>query len=100
MWVVRWEDISNKMVQEITDKTVGTVWLRRWHLSKDLNNINKRIYQENISPEYSLEGLMLRLKLLYFGHLIQRANSLEKTKMLGKTEIRRRRGVTEDELVR
>ena len=46
-----------EMVQEITDKTVGTVWLRRWHLSKDLNNINKRIYQENISPEYSLEGL-------------------------------------------
>ena len=43
---------------------------------------------------------MLRLKLLYFGHLIQRANSLEKTIMLGKTEIRRRRGATEDELVR
>ena len=45
-----------------------------------------------ISAEYSLEGLMLKLKLQYFGHLIQRANSLEKTLMLGKTEGRNRRG--------
>ena len=43
-------------------------------------------------PEYSLEGLMLRLKLQYFDHLMQRANSLEKTMMLGKIEGRRRRG--------
>ena len=47
---------------------------------------------EEISPEYSLEGLMLKLKLQYFGHLMQRANSLEKTLMLGKIEGRRRRG--------
>ena len=45
-----------------------------------------------ISPEYSLEGLMLKLKLQYFGHLMQRSDSLEKTLMLGKTEGRRRRG--------
>ena len=45
-----------------------------------------------ISPEYSLEGLMLKLKLQYFGHLMQRTDSLEKTLMLGKTEGRRRRG--------
>ena len=45
-----------------------------------------------ISPEYSLEGLMLKLKLQYFGHLMRRANSLEKTLMLGKIEGRRRRG--------
>ena len=45
-----------------------------------------------ISAEYSLEGLMLKLKLQYFGHLIQRANSLEKTLMLGKIEGRNRRG--------
>ena len=45
-----------------------------------------------ISPEYSLEGLMLKLKLQYFGYLIQRADSLEKTLMLGKIEGRRRRG--------
>ena len=47
---------------------------------------------KEISPEYSLEGLMLKLKLQYFGHLMQRANSLEKTLMLGKIEGRRRRG--------
>ena len=45
-----------------------------------------------INAEYSLEGLMLKLKLQYFGHLIQRANSLEKTLMLGKIEGRNRRG--------
>ena len=47
---------------------------------------------KEISPEYSLEGLMLKLKLQYFGHLMQRANSLEKTLMLGKIEHGRRRG--------
>ena len=45
-----------------------------------------------INPEYLLEGLMLKLKLQYFGHLMQRADSLEKTLMLGKTEGRRRVG--------
>ena len=54
-----------------------------------LNN-NSNINE--ISPEYSLEGLMLKLKLQYFGHLMQRANSWEKTLMLGKIEGRRRRG--------
>ena len=47
---------------------------------------------KEISSEYSLEGLMLKLKLQYFGHLMQRADSLEKTLMLGKIEGRRRRG--------
>ena len=47
---------------------------------------------EEISPEYTLEGRMLKLKLQYFGHLMRRADSLEKTLMLGKTEGRRRRG--------
>ena len=47
---------------------------------------------KEISPEYSLEGLMLNLKLQYFGHLMLRADSLEKTLMLGKIEGRRRRG--------
>ena len=50
---------------------------------------NQSILKE-ISPEYSLEGLMLKLKLQYFGHLMQRTDSLEKTLMLGKTEGRRR----------
>ena len=47
---------------------------------------------KEISPEYSLEGLTLKLKLQYFGHLMQRTDSLEKTLMLGKIEDRRRRG--------
>ena len=47
---------------------------------------------QKISPEYSLEGLMLKLKLQYFGHLMRKADSLEKTLMLGKIEDRRRRG--------
>ena len=59
---------------------------------------NQSILKEN-SPEYSLEGLMLKLKLQYFGHLMQRADSLEKSLMLGKTEGRRRRGRQEDEMV-
>ena len=52
---------------------------------------NELILKE-ISPEYSLEGLMLKLKLKYFGHLMQKTDSLEKTLMLGKTESKRRRG--------
>ena len=47
---------------------------------------------KEISPEYSLEGLMLKLKLQYFGHPMQRADSFEKTLLLGKTEGRKRRG--------
>ena len=52
---------------------------------------NQSILKE-ISPEYSLEGLMQKLKLQYFGHLMQRANSLEKTLMLGRIEDKSRRG--------
>ena len=52
---------------------------------------NQSILKE-ISPEYSLEGLMLKLKLQYFGHLMRRTDSFEKTLMLGKTESWRRRG--------
>ena len=52
---------------------------------------NQPILKE-VNPEYSLEGLILKLKLQYFGHLIRRVNSLEKTLMLGKTEGKRKRG--------
>ena len=57
----------------------------------DSKEINQSILKE-ISPKYSLEGLMLKLKLQYFGQLMQRTESLEKTMTLGKTEGRRRRG--------
>ena len=54
--------------------------------------ISSQSILKEISPEYSLEGLMLKLKLQYFGHLMRRADSFEKTLMLGKIEGRRRRG--------
>ena len=60
---------------------------------------NKSILKE-INPEYSLEGLLLKLKFQYFGYLIQRTDSLEKTLMLGHIEGKRRKGVKEDEMVR
>ena len=60
-------------------------------LEKTFERSNQSI-QKEINPEYSLEGLMLKLKLQYLGQLMQRANSLEKTQILGKTEGRRKRG--------
>ena len=66
-------------------------WRRLERVPWTARRSNQSILKE-ISPEYSLEGLMLKLKLQYFGHLIQRADSLEKTLMLGKTEGGRRRG--------
>ena len=65
----------------------------------DARRSNQSILKE-ISPEYSLEGLMLKLKLQHFGHLMQRNDSLKKTLMLGKIDGRRRKGSTEDEMVR
>ena len=59
---------------------------------------NKSILKE-INPEYSSEGLMLKLKLQYLCHLIRRADSLEKTLMLGKIESRKEKGMTEEEMV-
>ena len=59
---------------------------------------NQSILKE-ISPEYPLEGVMLKLKLQYFGHLIQKTDSLEKTLMLRKIEGRSSQGMTEDEMV-
>ena len=59
----------------------------RWTARRSNQSILKKI-----SPEYSMEGLLLKLKLQYFGHLMQRADSLEKTLVLGKIEGKRRRG--------
>ena len=61
--------------------------------------VNSQSILNDINPEYSWEGLMLKLKLQYFGHLTQRADSLEKTLMLGKTEGKDEKGTTEDEMV-
>ena len=66
-------------------------WRRLLRVPWTARRSNQSILKE-ISPEFSLEGLILKLKLQYIGHLIQRTNSLEKTLMLGKTEGKRRRG--------
>ena len=66
-------------------------WRRLLRVPWTAKRSNQSILKE-ISPEFSLEGLMLKLKLQYFGHLIQRTDSFEKTLMLGKIESRRRKG--------
>ena len=66
-------------------------WRRLLRVPWTARRSNQSILKE-INPEYSLEGLMLKLKLQYFGHLMRRADSLEKTMMLGKIEGRRRKG--------
>ena len=73
-------------------------WRRLLRVSWTAWRSNQSILKE-INPEYSLEGLMLKLKLQYFGHLMRRASSLKETLMLGKTEGRRKKEVTEDETV-
>ena len=73
----------------VLEKTLRVPWTAR--------RSNQSILKE-INPEYSLEGLTLKLKLQYFGHLTQRADSLEKTLMLGKIEGRRGRG-RQDEMI-
>ena len=66
-------------------------WRRLLRVPWTARRLNQSILKE-INPEYSLEGLVLKLKLQYFGHLMQRTDSLEKTLMLGKIKGRRRRG--------
>ena len=73
-------------------------WRRLLRLPWTARRSNQSILKE-INPECSLEGLMLKLKLQDFGHLMWRTDSLGKTLMLGKIEGRRRRGMTEDEMV-
>ena len=72
------------------EKTLDSLWTAR--------RSNQSILKE-INPEYSLEALMLKLKLQYFGHLMRRADSSKKTLMLGKIEGGRKRGATEDKMV-
>ena len=67
-------------------------WRKLLRVPQTARSSNQSILKE-ISPEYSLEGLMLKMKLQYLGHLMQRTDSFEKTPMLGKIESRRRRGL-------
>ena len=80
-----------KTESQITDAFELWCWRKLLRLSWTARRSNQPILKE-INPEYSLEGLMLKLKLQYFGRLMRRADPLKKTLMLGKTEGRRRRG--------
>ena len=88
---VMYESWTMKAEHRRTDAFELCCWKRLLRLSWTARRSNQSILKE-ITPEYSLEGLMLKLKLQYFGHLLRRANSLEKTLMLGKIEGRRRKG--------
>ena len=79
----------------LSDCGAGILWRVPWTTIRSNQSILK-----GISPEYSLKGLMLKLKLQYFSHLMQTADSLETTLILGKTEGKRRKGVIESEMVR
>ena len=81
----------DKAERQITDAFELWCWRRLLRVPWTARKSNQSILKE-ISPEYSLEGLMLKLKLQYFGHPMRRADSLEKTLMLGKIEGGRRRG--------
>ena len=80
-----------KAKHQRTDAFELWCWIRLLRVPWTARRSNQSILKE-ISPEYSLEGLMLKLKRQYFGHLMQRTDSLEKTLMLGKIEGGRRRG--------
>ena len=82
--------IIKKAEDQRTDAFELWFWRRLLRVPWTASRSNQSILKE-INPEYSLEGLMLKLKLQSFGHLMQRANSVEKTLMLGKIEGRRRR---------
>ena len=84
-WTIR------KAVHQRIDAFELWCWRRLLRVPWTARRSNQSILKE-ISPEYTLEGLILKLKLQYFGHLMRRVDSLEKTLMLGKTEGRRRRG--------
>ena len=81
----------NKAETQRTDAFELWCWRRLLRVPWTARRSNQSVLKE-IGPEYSLEGLMLKLKLQYFGHLRQRVDSLEKTLMLGKIEGQRRRG--------
>ena len=80
-----------KAEHQIIDAFELWCWRRLLRVPWTARRYNQSILKE-MSPEYSLEGLTLKLKLQYFGHLMQSADSFEKTLMLGKIEGRRRRG--------
>ena len=96
--VVKYGCDINKVEHQSTDAFKLWCWRRFLSVPWTARTSNKSILKE-IYPEYSLEGLMLKLKLQYFGHLMAGADSLEKTLMLGK-KLKAEKGVAKDEMVR
>ena len=92
VFMYRCEDRTIKKTEhQIIDAFELWCWRRLLRVLWTLRRSNQSILKE-INPEYSLEGLILKLKLQYFGHLVGRANSVEKTLVLGKIEGRKRKG--------
>ena len=85
---LNWTELNRIVLEKILESPLGFKEIKPVHPK---GNQKKKKKIKEISPEYSLEGLMLKLKLQYFGHLMRTADSLEKTLMLGKIECRRRR---------
>ena len=84
-------DMTEKLNNSVTDALELWCWRRLLRVFWTARRSNQSILKE-INPAYSLEGLMLKLKLQYFGHLMQRVDSVEKTLTMGKIEDKRRRG--------
>ena len=92
MWELDYKEIVQKIDEhQRIDAFELWCWRRLLRVSWTARRSNQSILKE-ISPEYSMEGLMMKLKLQYFGHLMRRADSFENTLKLGKIEGRRRRG--------
>ena len=97
LWFFLWScmDLKSWIVKNAEHRRIDTFELWCWRRLLKILWTARRSHQfipEEISPEFSLEGLMLKLKFQYFGHLMRRANSLERTLILEKIEGRRRRG--------
>ena len=98
-WIIKKAERQKKKPKsQRTDAFELWCWRRLLRVPWTARRSNQSILRE-VSPEYSLEGLMLKVKLQYFGHMMWRADSLEKTLMLGKIEGGRKKGQQEDEMV-
>ena len=96
--VQMWELLHKGFEHQRTDAFKSWYWRKVLRVPWTARRSNQSILKE-ISSEYSLKGLMLKLKLQYFDHLMQRIDSLENTSMLGNTEDGRREGISKDEMV-
>ena len=95
LWFFQWSCMESWTINKAQRRRIDAFELWCWRILLRVPRTGRRSNQsipKEISPEYSLEGLMLKLKLQYFGHLMWRTDLFEKTLMLGRIEGRRRRG--------